>query len=554
MKLKSIKRERIKFFIACICAFIFLMSIKFNVNAANETIRSSINIVTFQPVYTEMVHNEDDNIDLPTGVPNDGECIPKAVEFLTNTFSNCNLYHSTRDIGISKEDIQKLGQNQIIIFQGHGTWLGEDIHSTILSGEDYSEEEYDSNPYYKEDCEKGRIEKDVYTEALTTKFIEEYCGDLSNSIIFLAICQGAYHMDDVDGDRALIDTFLNKGATAVIGYTQTTLMRYSNCLVYETISNLGRINPNTSTYYTLNEALQEAKEKYGQTDSERCPGLGVNSKALVFYKTGATDYSILSASNDLTINTELDYNAKIQFGVIPGEGYTLSGTYAALEPNNYVAYATLNAGHTWSDGSTDTKTINWKIKKATLNEEDVRVPVSIATPKYTGEALDLIYEKASGYGTYYYKLNGESSWHTDIPIGIYPGDYTVEWYFDGGSNANNIGSEISPISETVTITRGKRRNINILMNDYHYGGPLASPRLSITPPDNPEVKFYYNDISSPPPDYEWANMTSTTLPIGDYIIYAKIPESSLYEEYETLTETFKVLDPIKYRPPNTGIK
>ena len=60
----------------------------------------------------------------------------------------------------------------------------------------------------------------------------------------------------------------------------------------------------------------------------------------------------------------LSYNGKEQTGVEADTRYTLSGTVSAKAAGSYQATATLNDGSIWSDGTTDPKTITWKIDKA----------------------------------------------------------------------------------------------------------------------------------------------------------------------------------------------
>ncbi len=60
---------------------------------------------------------------------------------------------------------------------------------------------------------------------------------------------------------------------------------------------------------------------------------------------------------------ELTYNGQKQIGVPAGTGYTISD-HENTNAGTYYAKATLNAGFKWSDGTKETKTIEWTIKKA----------------------------------------------------------------------------------------------------------------------------------------------------------------------------------------------
>ncbi len=66
-----------------------------------------------------------------------------------------------------------------------------------------------------------------------------------------------------------------------------------------------------------------------------------------------------------TAATGLIYNANTQTGVPAGTGYTITGN-TGKDAGDYTAIARLEDGYTWTDGSTDGKTIEWSIAPAEL--------------------------------------------------------------------------------------------------------------------------------------------------------------------------------------------
>lgn len=62
--------------------------------------------------------------------------------------------------------------------------------------------------------------------------------------------------------------------------------------------------------------------------------------------------------------TGLVYTGKKQTGVVEGTGYSLSGIASAKNAGKYTVTATLDDGYQWSDGTTEAKTVTWKIAKA----------------------------------------------------------------------------------------------------------------------------------------------------------------------------------------------
>lgn len=225
----------------------------------------SLDVITFQPFYSESSKiPSSDKLPLPEGINSYGDLISAAAQNVSNISANIEYLttKSTKNISLRHEDFANLGKNQIIIFEGHGScvWMDNEARSVIWTGNDYDESKKDTDHDYIENL---LINAD-YHEAITNFYVEEYCGDLTESIIYLDNCFSGR-------DSTLAKTFLDKGAAAVIGHTNTTQQTYGNTMVYETLLNLTKINQNTQTTNTIYEALTLAKQKYGKDDSVPCP-------------------------------------------------------------------------------------------------------------------------------------------------------------------------------------------------------------------------------------------------------------------------------------------
>ena len=74
----------------------------------------------------------------------------------------------------------------------------------------------------------------------------------------------------------------------------------------------------------------------------------------------------------------LVYNVALQTGVAPGDGYTRSGTYEAVNAGTYEAIVSLvdTTNYIWSDGTSDPKTITWSIAKRPLSECEISLSSS----------------------------------------------------------------------------------------------------------------------------------------------------------------------------------
>lgn len=265
---------------------------------------SEINVYTIQPWYTECkgIKQEEGETpkwhDLPNDVPseykNDGDIIRYAGKKIDETFENCKYdeaKYSSKDEKISLETIKKLGPNQIVIWQGHGVWdYSFEYHSALLTGNKSNLEKMEDPEYYLDVCSK-RIVFDGEDECITSKYIDHYCGNLENSFIYLGPCESGH-------DSVLAQSFLDKGARAVIGNTRTIAKRYGDLVQYATITKLTEIDTLTNEKYTLGFALDEAKYKYGETDAKSGKYAGaVGAEPVLFGGSAAYNYRLGNSAN-----------------------------------------------------------------------------------------------------------------------------------------------------------------------------------------------------------------------------------------------------------------
>ena len=104
------------------------------------------------------------------------------------------------------------------------------------------------------------------------------------------------------------------------------------------------------------------------------------------------------------------YNGTSQTGVT-GTSVTWTGTTSAIDAGTYTATATPDGNHAWSDGTTDAKTITWKIKPKqvavtwgttttfTYNGQP-QAPTVSATSGITGETINVTRTTGTNAGSY----------------------------------------------------------------------------------------------------------------------------------------------------------
>lgn len=108
---------------------------------------------------------------------------------------------------------------------------------------------------------------------------------------------------------------------------------------------------------------------------------------------------------------------------------TIGGSTSATNVGKYtITYEIKDKSrYVWSDGSSDTITLNWEIKKASPDIDDPK-PLSLT---YTGKAQKLIEPGLTTSGTVMYRLAGTTSWTSEVPTGTDKGKYKIQYYVAG---------------------------------------------------------------------------------------------------------------------------
>lgn len=230
----------------------------------------SMKIVTMQPCLSMYGSSLNNNMKLP-----DNAATTIASEFSNYSFSSSdNLDNSS----VSLERIKQISSNQVVIWHGHGGY-SKSLHSFLVTGEEFDWNKWMWDVGYWMDCVQNRIVESSNGRAMiTSKFISKYCGNMNNTMIYLAACCSG--KDDV-----LATAFLNKGASAVVANSETIYTTYNTRMENAVLTNMASVNSATNNYYTLEEALNAAKSRYGSND-----GSEHHATPLIFGGTTARNY------------------------------------------------------------------------------------------------------------------------------------------------------------------------------------------------------------------------------------------------------------------------
>ena len=200
------------------------------------------------------------------------------------------------DEDVTIEQMKDLSSYGTVLIDSHGT-LNDDDTPYMLIGEELDEEKFlwDVGYYlkhvgYSADYLSGRIYCTSFSSGDTVfhrlsvggKFFKKYYSknSLKESFWFLGTC---YSMHDNSIANALID----KGAEAVVGFTNPVSVIYCNSTLFETV-----LNSMILSAYNVSKSVGEAKWNYGLTDPH-------NPETTIKMK-GKTNFNLI---NSITSNT-----------------------------------------------------------------------------------------------------------------------------------------------------------------------------------------------------------------------------------------------------------
>ena len=223
----------------------------------SASLEASYEIVTCQP-YRD---------DYPAELAEEMELPDAAAELLEQQSEEWEFRDNWDMERVSLNHLEDLGENQFILWHGHGGWT-EETHSFLATGEEFDEDEYREGGSYYEDFQEGRLFKCTDGRvAVGADYFEEYLGSLDGSFVYLAACESGK-------DDTLAEAFLDKGAEAVVANSDTILTVYNTRMLYETVNGLCQREPDTGLYYSLEEALDRAASVWGASDAEQFGGMG----------------------------------------------------------------------------------------------------------------------------------------------------------------------------------------------------------------------------------------------------------------------------------------
>ena len=185
-------------------------------------------------------------------------CVDGSAKKIATEINDYVFENNYDNDSISLDVLKQIGNNQIVIWHGHGGY-SKKTHSILQTGLKLDEEKFLLDPIYyikqigyTNDYLTGRIIcSDSGYVVVTYKFFEKYLSSLNTSIIYLGAC-------DSGKDDVLANTFIKKGAKAVVGNTEEIPTIYNLHMISSVFNEL--LLSNENKYLSIQVALDNAKK------------------------------------------------------------------------------------------------------------------------------------------------------------------------------------------------------------------------------------------------------------------------------------------------------
>ncbi len=230
---------------------------------------------------------------------------------------------------VTAEFAKFLDDYKVIIWNGHGSYSEQsDMHSILGLGEicsKYNFERYiddlnnDRIVYFGDAKNRAEADAKKVHYGITTKFFEYYydSNSFKGTLFYLGTCCSAQ-------DNALAQTLLDKGAEAVIGYSNPVHPSYNQAMFQTIFDQLLKIDVNGNSL-TVKQALEEAKKKHGDLDPHWTRNEQAICEMFSSYPTSVFSRNITHAKAILIENDSKSYRLS-EFGfIIPGGDPNVQG-------------------------------------------------------------------------------------------------------------------------------------------------------------------------------------------------------------------------------------
>ena len=213
---------------------------------------------------------------------------------------------------------------------------------------------------------------------------------------------------------------------------------------------------------------------------------------------GFTDMVYVFSGTTVSLN-DATYSATTSFSydgtnktAVTGSNIDITGTNTATAVGDYTAYATPKSGHAWSDGTTSTKTVNWKIVKG--NNPITYDSTQSVTKTYSTSAQSATLKTASNaQGTVTYSIQSQPSGNyftlsgntLSIAAGTPAGTYSVTVRASAAGNSNYNSGYI----DSVVTVKINKADMTVTANGYSGIYDRGAHGITVSAPAGATVKY-----------------------------------------------------------------
>ena len=182
--------------------------------------------------------------------------------------------------------VKTFGPNQVIYWVGHGGYDGI-VHSYLCTTRLFDPSEYTNDDIIEDRIliaakpqrhvdslhRNGQFVHDSdyeltsYTVSITAEYISAHCPNMTDSFVYIGSCHSLQ-------DSVLAASFINKGCNVVFGFSESVWISYTDEMMQVLTSIMCQKRNSDLTgypvdYYSIDEALQQAKLICGEDDTVR---------------------------------------------------------------------------------------------------------------------------------------------------------------------------------------------------------------------------------------------------------------------------------------------
>ncbi|MBQ8249590.1 MAG: InlB B-repeat-containing protein [Clostridia bacterium] len=358
---------------------------------------------------------------------------------IDNEFDNYVFANNYDLAEVSIEALKNISENTVIIWRGHGGYSS--VYGSFIG---IGQSSAGDRSAYSDDINNGNIiPLSSGKFGISGGFIDKYVSSMNGGLVWLGACStGKDMLDGIDNNSSLVQAFINKGATAVIGSSGSVDSSYSSNFAYSFFKNLTKTNGD-GNYNNVARAYALAAAAQGATDATgtRFVIFPLNSSTALDYtlykeETGYISGSIKDAETGAAIAGALVRIYKD--GVLVASVRSNSVGYYDVEVPADEYIVKITAGSYKSAKMSVTVTAN----NTTYNETMMLVNVGVTSgyangiisSALTGEGVDGVTIKVrSGWNNYYGQVlyTTETNENGYYEISYTPGVYTLEYSKSG---------------------------------------------------------------------------------------------------------------------------